>query len=64
LKYNGRNKHISQKTVKSSNSDTKSLEYWDMMNRPNLGIIGLEAGEDSQIKCPENIFNKISKKKI
>jgi hypothetical protein len=26
---------------------------------PNLRITGIEEGEDSQLKSPENIFNKI-----
>jgi hypothetical protein len=29
------------------------------MKKPNLRIIGIEKGEDSQLKCPENTFNKI-----
>ena len=29
------------------------------MKRPNLRIIGIEEGEDSLFKSPENIFNKI-----
>jgi hypothetical protein len=29
------------------------------MKRPNLRIIGIEESEDSQIKGPVNIFNKI-----
>jgi hypothetical protein len=29
------------------------------MRRPNLRIIGIEDSEDSQLKGPENIFNKI-----
>ena len=29
------------------------------MKRPNLRIIGIEENEDSQLKGPENIFNKI-----
>ena len=28
------------------------------MKRPNLRIIGIEEGEESQLKGPENIFNK------
>jgi hypothetical protein len=31
------------------------------MRRPNLRIIGIEEGEDSQLKGPVNIFNKIIK---
>jgi hypothetical protein len=31
----------------------------DTMRRPNLRIIGIEESEDSQLKGPENIFNKI-----
>jgi hypothetical protein len=29
------------------------------MRRPNLRIIGIEESEDTQIKGPVNIFNKI-----
>jgi hypothetical protein len=29
------------------------------MRRPNLRIIGIEESKDSQLKGPENIFNKI-----
>ena len=29
------------------------------MRRPNLRIIGVEESEDSQLKEPVNIFNKI-----
>jgi hypothetical protein len=31
------------------------------MKRSNLGILGIEAGEESQLEGPENIFNKIMK---
>jgi hypothetical protein len=31
------------------------------MRRPNLRIIGIEESEDSQLKGPVNIFNKIIK---
>jgi uncharacterized coiled-coil protein SlyX len=34
-------------------------EIQDTMKRPNLRIIGIEETEDSQIKRPVNIFNKI-----
>jgi hypothetical protein len=30
------------------------------MRRPNLRIIGIEDSEDSQLKGPVNIFNKIT----
>jgi hypothetical protein len=33
------------------------------MKRPNLRIIGIEENEDSQLKEPENVFNKIIEKK-
>ena len=32
---------------------------WDTIKKPNLRIIGVEEGEELQIKGPENIFNKI-----
>jgi hypothetical protein len=34
-------------------------EIQDTMRRLNLKIIGIEGSEDSQLKCPVNIFNKI-----
>ena len=34
-------------------------EIQDTMRRPNLGIIGVEDSENSQLKGPVNIFNKI-----
>jgi hypothetical protein len=30
------------------------------MKRPNLRIMGIEEGEYTQLKGPENIFNKIT----
>jgi hypothetical protein len=39
---------------------TKNIqEIQDTMRRPNLRIIGIEKSEDSQLKGPANIFNKI-----
>ena len=34
-------------------------EIWDTIKKTNLRIIGIEEGEEMQIKGPENIFNKI-----
>ena len=34
-------------------------EIQDTMRRPTLRIIGIEKSEDSQLKGPVNIFNKI-----
>ena len=34
-------------------------EIQETMKRPNLKIIGIEEGEESQLKGPESIFNKI-----
>ena len=34
-------------------------EIQNTMRRPNLRIIGIEESEDSQLKGPVNIFNKI-----
>ena len=47
------------------NTKTKKIitqnvqEIWDTMKRPNLRIIGIEEGEEYQLKGTENIFNKI-----
>ena len=49
-----------KENVKSSEFLTQNIqEIWDTMKRPNLRIIGVEEGEDLQLKGPENIFNKI-----
>jgi hypothetical protein len=34
------------------------------MKRPNLQIIGIEEGEETQVKGPENTFNKNHGRKI
>ena len=34
-------------------------EICETMKRPNIKIVGIEEGEKSQLKSPENIFNKI-----
>jgi hypothetical protein len=34
------------------------------MRRPNLRITGIEESEDSQVKVPVNIFQKIIEEKI
>ena len=49
-----------KENVKSKKFLTQNIqEIWDTMKRPNLKIIGIEEGEESQLKGPENIFNKI-----
>ena len=35
-------------------------EIQDTLRRPNLWIMGIEESEDSKIKGPVNIFNKIT----
>ena len=52
-------------TIVNRNAKCKKLltqniqEIQDTMRRPNLRIIGIEESGDSQLKGPENIFNKI-----
>jgi chromosome segregation ATPase len=51
-------------TVKENSKHKKLLnqriqEIQDTMKRPNLRIIGIEENKDSQLKGPENVFNKI-----
>ena len=51
-------------TVKENAKSKKLLtqniqETQETMKRPNLRIIGIEESEDSQLKGPVNIFNKI-----
>jgi chromosome segregation ATPase len=52
------------KTVKENTKSKKILtqniqEIQNTMRRPNLRIISIEEFEDSQLKGPVNIFNKI-----
>ena len=51
-------------TVKENEKCKKVLtqniqEIQDTLRKPNLRIIGIEESEDSQLKGPVNIFNKI-----
>jgi hypothetical protein len=51
-------------TVKENSKHTKFptqsiQEIQDTMKRPNLRIIRIEENEYSQLKGPENVFNKI-----
>ena len=34
-------------------------EIWETIKKPKLIILGIEEGEELQIKGPENIFNKL-----
>ena len=38
--------------------------FQDTMRRPNLRIMGIEESEDSKLKGPINIFNKIIEGKL
>ena len=52
---------MARENVKSKKSLTQYIkETWGTMKRSNLRIIGIKEGEDSQIKNPENIVNKIT----
>jgi hypothetical protein len=35
-----------------------------MVKRPNLRIIGMEKSKDSQLKGPENVYNKLIKENL
>ena len=51
-----------KENLKSNKSLTQNIqEMWDTVKRPNLRIIGIEEGEEAQIKGAENIVNKIIK---
>ena len=48
-----------KENVKPKNFMTQNIqEIWDTMKRPNLRIIGIEEGEQSQLQRPENLYNK------
>ena len=49
-----------KENLKSNKSLTQNIqEMWDTVKRQNLRIIGIEEGEEAQLKGAENIFNKI-----
>ena len=51
---------LTKENSKSNKFSSQNIqEIWDIIKKPNLRIIGVEEGEELQIKCPENIFNKI-----
>jgi hypothetical protein len=59
-RYNTRHRHSSQGKYKNQKAPITNIqEIQDIMERLNLRIIGIEEGEDSQVKGPANIFNKI-----
>ena len=50
----------SKENLKSKIFLTQNIqEIWDNVKRPNIRIIGIEEGEETQLKGAENIFNKI-----
>jgi hypothetical protein len=60
---------LTQPTVKENTKHKKLLtqniqEIQDTFKRPSLRIIGIEENKDSQLKGPENIFNKIIEENI
>ena len=49
-----------KENIKSNKSLTQNIQkIWDSMKRPNLRIIGIEEGDEVQLKSTENLFNKI-----
>ena len=51
---------LTKENSKSNKLSSQNIqEMWDTIKKPNLRIIGVEEGEELQIKGPENIFNKI-----
>jgi uncharacterized coiled-coil protein SlyX len=54
-----------KENVKCNNLLTQNIQdIWDPMKRSNVRVIGIEESEDSQLKGPVNIFNKIIEKKF
>jgi hypothetical protein len=61
---------VAEDTIENINTKGKQLlsqniqEIKDTMKRLNLRIIGIEESEDSQLKGPANIFNKIIEENV
>lgn len=48
-----------KENVKCQKLQARNLqELWDTMERSNLRIIGIEEGEETQVKGTENVFNR------
>jgi len=59
-RHHRRHRHNSQGNTKREKVLSHNIqEIQHTIKRPNLRIIGIEESEDSQIKGPVNIFNKI-----
>ena len=50
---------VKENSKSNENLTQNNQEIWDIMKWPNLRIIGIEEGEEVQLKSTENIFNKI-----
>ena len=51
---------LTKENSKSNKFSSQNIqEMRDTIKKPNLRLIGVEEGEELQIKGPENIFNKI-----
>ena len=50
---------IKENTKSNKFSSQNIQEIWNTIKRPNLRIIGVEQGEELQLKDAENIFNKM-----
>lgn len=48
---------LAKENVKSKKLTQNIQEIWDTIKRPNLRIIGIEKGEESQFKDPQKIFS-------
>jgi hypothetical protein len=50
-----------KENVKSKNIQAQNIQdIWNTLKRPNLRIIGIEEGEETQVKYTGNMFNEIT----
>jgi len=56
---------VVKENAKHKKPQTSNIqEIQDTMRSSNIGIIGIEESEDSQLKEPVNIFNKMTEENI
>ena len=62
--YNRQNGYIKENAKSKKLQTQNNQEIWDTVKRFYLRKIEIEEGEESQLKGPENIFNRIREEKF
>ena len=50
---------VKENVTSKTKSCHTTLRNWNTMKRPNLRVLAIEKGQETQVKSPELIFNKV-----